>query len=608
MHRLIASVALIRLVHSHPFSADSHSPREDSVVTREKLHDVAQRNGFQIAPRHEAAYLLGLRSSYAIATQIDALPDYIDPRLGVLPTVGGGPRKYSRPDPAKNPLTAWCHVFDLKATEAETDLLKGRSVVVKDTVAVGQIPQALGTLPQFLWDKGRTDGYPISPIDATVVRRLLLAGGELKGTTTCENFSLSPMSFSSIFGPVHNPWQRGFNSGGSSSGSAALVGLHAARKAGAPSLDDMGPDVDLALGGDQAGSIRMPAAYCGIYGLKPTFGLVPYTGIAGLLPMIDYVGPIATNLEDIALCLSVIAGYDGLDPRMSPESPLRENVAKFHEELAAFAEAEAAKSKSHGSGSKPFRVGLITESFQIPGTNEEAAECVRSAAKKHFAAMGAEVAEVSIPLHALGAAIWTAAVRNQMASHAFGGRATDVLGHDLPHIAPPSWPPGSQEFYDVLSRHNPAVVLTTLGETLLGDVLPLSAQKKAHRHVLQLRAAYDKALQQFDVLVTPTAPGVAPPLPDRTDDQDKDQADPTKPSSVERMLRLTAGSINNTAPFNASGHPAISVPCGWAASANGECNLPVGMQIIGRRFGDLDVLKAAKVFELGGGQLGPRPE
>ncbi|CAK7204212.1 hypothetical protein SEUCBS139899_006966 [Sporothrix eucalyptigena] len=565
---------------------------DDPVVTREKLHEVARQNGFQIALQHEDAYLLGLRSSYAIASQIDALPNYIDPRLAVVPTNNGtGPREYARLDPADNPLTAWCHVCDVTATTPETDLLTGRAVVVKDTIAVGELPQALGTLPEFI---SSSSEYPISPIDATVVRRLLLAGAMLKGTTTCEHFSLSPMSFSSIFGPVHNPWQQGYNSGGSSSGSAALIGLHAARKANVPGLEGLGADISLALGGDQAGSIRVPASYCGIYGLKPTFGLVPYTGIAGLLPMIDHVGPLATNLDDIALLLSVLAGYDGLDPRMGPESPLRENVTVYHTELAAFR-----------PGNKPLRVGLLAESFKIPGTNEENAECVRSAAIKHFTAMGAQVSEVSVPLHTLGAAIWTAAVRNQMASHAFGGRATDLLTHDLPHIAPPSWPPADgQKFYDVVSNHNPSAVLTTMVETLLGDdkILPGTAQRKAHRHILQLRAAYDAALNDYDVFVTPTAPAVAPPLPDMTDAKINGQ------STVERMLRITAGSINNTAPFNASGHPALSIPCGWATSTRGDCMLPVGMQIIGRRFNDMGVLKAARVFELGGGGLGPRPQ
>ncbi|CAK7213009.1 hypothetical protein SBRCBS47491_001657 [Sporothrix bragantina] len=566
---------------------------ENPIVTREKLHEVAQRNGFQIAPQHEDAYLLGLRSSYAIAAQIDALPDYIDPRLSVVETNNSTlSRQYARVDPKDNPLTAWCHVCDVAATSPETDLLKGRSVAVKDTIAVGQLPQTLGTLPEFI---SQGPDYPISPIDATVVRRLLLAGATLKGTTTCEHFSLSPLSFSSIHGQVHNPWQRGYNSGGSSSGSAALVGLYAARKAGEPGLEGFGEDIDLALGGDQAGSIRVPASYCGIYGLKPTFGLVPYTGIAGLLPMIDYVGPLAMNLDDIALCLSVLAGYDGLDPRMGSESPLRENVVAYHTALKEF--------KSQPD--KPLRVGLITESFSIPGTNAENAACVREAALKHFSAMGAVVSDVSIPIHLLGAAIWTAAVRNQMASHAFGGRATDSLAHDLPHIAPSAWPPAdAQKLYDVVSAHNPSAVLTTMVEALLvhDTVLPPTAQRKAQRHILQLRAAYDAALADFDVLVTPTAPAVAPPLPDMSPEIKDGQ------SNVERLLRLTAGAINNTAPFNATGHPALSIPCGWATSANKDCMLPVGMQIIGRRFDDLGVLTAARVFELGGGGLGKRPQ
>ncbi|KAJ5805363.1 amidase [Penicillium riverlandense] len=576
---------------------------QDSVVSRELLHKVAHRSGFAISPLHEDAYLLGLRSSYAVAKQVELLPDYIDPRLEIVPTFGG-PRQYSKPEPNSNGLSAWCHVFSLRATVPETRLLENRSIALKDTIAVGCIPQTLGTLPSFVSGKSE---YQCSQIDATIVRRLLLAGATLTGTTTCENYSFSPMSYTSMSGPVHNPWQQGFNSGGSSSGSAALVALKVARAAGAKNLEGSGPDVELAIGGDQAGSIRVPASYCGIYGLKPTYGLVPYTGIAGLLPMIDHAGPLATNLEDIALLLTVLAGYDGLDERMNPESPLRDNVKQYHDELASFA-TQTARSKHcsarSGTVEPPLRVGLIIEGFQLPGMSEEVAETVRAAAMEHFTAQGAEVSEVSIPIHSLGAAIWTAAVRNQMASHAFGGRATDSLTHDLPHLTP-IWPP-NQEMYDVLSRHNPAVILTMLGETMLEDVIPLSAQRKAHRHVLELRAAYDDALGRFDVLITPTTPTVAPPLPD-IEDSSSGAADPTSPSTVEKMLRLAVGSTNNTSPFNASGHPALSVPCGWATSTHGGYKLPVGMQIIGRRFDDLGVLKAAKLFDLGGGKLGVRP-
>ena len=573
----------------------------ESPITAGLLHELARRNGIVISPHHEKAYLLGIQSTYEIAEKVNALPDYIDPRLHPVPVMGGV-RKYRKPEPEQNALNAWRYMMDVRAAKPQSQVLEGCCFALKDTIAVGNIPQSVGTFPQFLSDTGE---YPCPQIDAIVVQRFLLAGATLAGISTCENYSLSPMSYTSAFGPVHNPWRRGYNSGGSSSGSAALVALGVARDAGVEGLEAAGTDVTVAIGGDQAGSIRAPASYCGIYGLKPTFGLVPYTGIAGLLPMIDYVGPMARTIEDIALSLTVMAGYDGLDPRMSPESPLRENVEQYHETVATFA-AQVQHDRARPSAGPILRIGMITESFHIDGMSDEVAEVVRSAAIQHFTAMGAQVSEVSIPIHAVGAAIWTAAVRNQMASHAFGGRATDSLTHDLPHLSP-RWPP-DQEMYDLLSSHNPAVILTALGETLLTDsqLLPMSSQRKAHRHVLQLRAAYDEALQEFDVLVTPTTPTVAPPLPDLNDANATN--DPSGLDSlILKMLRMAAGSTNNTSPFNATGHPALNVPCGWGTASNGVDTLPIGLQIIGKRYDDAGVLKAAKLFELGGGGLGTRP-
>ncbi|KPI35363.1 Amidase [Cyphellophora attinorum] len=557
--------------------------QSESPVTVERLRSLARRNGFTIPPQHEASWLLGLRSSYFIATYVSSLPVYIDPSLAPVPTKDQI-RVYGRPDPQSNALNAWCHTTSLQAREPMSDLLKDRGVVAKDTIAVAGVPQTLGTLPQFI---SRSKEYPCSTIDAPVVQRLLLAGATLKGTSTCENYSLSPMSYTSAFGPVHNPWQHGYNSGGSSSGSAALVGLSMARLSGQEGLEHLGPAVDLALGGDQAGSIRLPASFCGIYGLKPSFGLIPYTGIAGLSAMIDHVGPLATTIEDIALLLSVTAGYDGIDPRMSPESPLRDNVVSYHDELVKFTRNFSLE--QHRGLHRPIlRVGLISESFTVFGMSQEVASVVHCSATKYFSAVGAQVSTISIPLHLDGPAIWTAAVRNQMASSAFGGRAGEMLTHDLPHLAP-RWPLG-QEVYDHLSTHNPAVILTALGESLLTDcdMLPLSAQRTAHRQALQLRAVYDKALEEVDVLITPTGLTAAPPLPKLDNGHEAS-------SSIENLLRLSAGSTNNTSPFNITGHPALNVPCGWATTPDGLHKLPVGMQIIGKRFGDFEVLKAAKI-------------
>ena len=137
-------------------------------------------------------------------------------------------------------------------------------------------------------------------VDATIVERILDAGGEIAGKAVCEYYCVSGGSHTSSTGPVHNPHKRGYTTGGSSSGSAALVAAG---------------DVDMAIGGDQAGSIRIPASHCGIVGLKPTFGLVPYTGIGLLEITIDTAGPMTATVRDNALLLEVIAGPDGLDTR-----------------------------------------------------------------------------------------------------------------------------------------------------------------------------------------------------------------------------------------------------------------------------------------------------
>ena len=143
------------------------------------------------------------------------------------------------------------------------------------------------------------EGY-IPDIDATVVHRILDAGGTIVGKAHCEYFCLSGGSHTSATGPVHNPHKMGYSAGGSSSGSAVLVALG---------------EVDMALGGDQGGSIRMPASFCGIYGMKPTHGLVPYTGIMPIEIYVDHTGPMTANVADNALLLEVLAGPDGYDPR-----------------------------------------------------------------------------------------------------------------------------------------------------------------------------------------------------------------------------------------------------------------------------------------------------
>jgi amidase len=551
-----------------------------SSVTLEVLHDVAAKNNMKVSPEHEEAFLLVLQSADATAANIDALPNYIDPRLAPVATKGR--REFRKP--SENSYNAWSHQANLVAEKPLSTLLEGRTLAIKGNMSVGGLPYTCGMFPQFV---SKANDYPIAQIDAIVVRRILEASGRILGTATCENYSLTPMSYTSASGPVHNPWLKGHNTGGSTSGGACALALRQARAAGVPGLEGAGPDVDIAMGGDQAGSIRLPSSYVGCYGLKPTYGLVPYTGISGLHPAIDFTGPMAHNVQDIATMLTVLAGWDGLDPRMSPESPLRENAKQYHTELAAF---DASKSS--------LKIGIVSESLTTLGTSEDVARVVSEAAKKHFGAAGATVSDVSIPMHLLGPAIWTAATRNHMAGLVIGGRTPDMLQHNMPHFEP-RWPP-DQEMYDILTHANPAVINVIFGETLLREKYGNEVQGKAHRHVFELRAAYDKALEEFDVLITPTTPTVAPPLPDMRPEKEGG-------SSLMDKIKLAVGSTNQTCPFNATGHPALSVPCGWAKSRDGKGWLPVGMQVIGKRWDDLGVLKAAKVFEAGGGGLGKWP-
>ena len=164
-------------------------------------------------------------------------------------------------------------------------------MALKDNVCLAGVPMMIGA--------GFLDGS-VPDIDATIVTRILDAGGEIAGKAVCEYYCVSGGSHTSSTGPVHNPYKMGYSAGGSSSGSAVLVALG---------------EVDMAIGGDQGGSIRMPSSFSGVYGMKPTHGLVPYTGIMPIEIYIDHTGPMTATVSDNALLLEVIAGPDGYDPR-----------------------------------------------------------------------------------------------------------------------------------------------------------------------------------------------------------------------------------------------------------------------------------------------------
>ena len=174
-----------------------------------------------------------------------------------------------RPDPEDNPLNAWYWRCEIKG--ASGGLLAGKTVAIKDNVCVAGLPLMNGT--------SVLEGY-VPNIDATIVTRILDAGGTIMGKAVCESLCFSGGSHTSDTGPVLNPHNHARTAGGSSSGSAALVAAG---------------EVDMSIGGDQGGSIRIPASWCGIYGLKPTHGLVPYTGVFPIELTLDHTGPLAAR-------------------------------------------------------------------------------------------------------------------------------------------------------------------------------------------------------------------------------------------------------------------------------------------------------------------------
>src|SRR6202045_2932919 len=250
--------------------------------TLDQLRSVAEDLGMTMGDEELKSYDALMQGNYATYDIVDAMPDYV-PAVKYPRTPG------YRPEGEENKYNAWYVKTTVKGAPAGK--LAGKTVVLKDNVCLAGVPMMNGA--------STLEGYT-PDIDATIVTRILDAGGTIVGKAHCEYFCFSGGSHTNATGPVHNPHKMGYSAGGSSSGSAALLAAG---------------EVDMAIGGDQGGSIRIPAAYCGVYGMKATHGLVPYTGVMPIELTLDHTGPIPSNVANNALFLEVLAGPDGLDPR-----------------------------------------------------------------------------------------------------------------------------------------------------------------------------------------------------------------------------------------------------------------------------------------------------
>lgn len=443
-------------------------------------------------------------------------------------------RVWKRPASEDNPYNAWYVTTEI-TTVAEGPLA-GRTVAIKDNTSVAGVPMMNGSKT--------VEGY-VPAEDATVVRRVLDAGATIVGKSVCEDLCFSGGSHTARTGPVRNPWDQTRTTSGSSSGNGALL---------ASGL------VDLAIGGDQGGSIRMPAAFSGVVGHKPTHGLVPYTGAFPIEQTIDHLGPMARTVTDAAILLGVLAGADGQDPRQPT------NLSAFDvDELL-----EQVRSSAAG-----LRVGVVREGFGRDNSEPGVDETVRAAiATLRGAGLVAE--EVSVPWHLLGAHVWNViGIEGTLAQMVEGnGYGVNWQGR---------YDPALIEHFGRQWRSDPREFSQTVQLVLLtGGYLHERFHNKHYamaRNLVPLaRKGYDDALARYDVLVMPTTPMTATKIP---------AEDAPREEIIGRALEM----VGNTCPLDVTGHPACSVPAGLSDG------LPVGLMIVGKHFDDATVLRVAHTFE-----------
>ncbi len=489
--------------------------------TDKDLQHIAEANHFELNDEELATFQQLLPGMFQLLEQMDQTPEPREPLKYRDRDPGYRP---SREDDPFNAILRRCR---LKG--ASSGKLAGKRFGLKNNISVAGMPMTSGSLV--------LEDY-VADTDATIVTRLLDAGAEIVALTNLENFSMSGGGDTSAFGPVRNPHNLDHLASGSSGGSAAALYYD---------------DIDITIGGDQGGSIRMPASWCGIVGHKPTYGLVPYTGIAGIEHTIDHTGPMARTVADAALTLEVIAGKDPKDPRQG-EVPVQPYTQALEQGLSG------------------LRIGVLSEGFGLALSEADVDESVHRALAV-FGELGAVTSDVSVPAHReAGGILWgllegsAALLRgNGMGYHWQGqydtrlsealGKARKAQGNDLP----------------------PTIKLALLFGDYIADKYHGRLYGKAQNLRPGLRAAYDRIFEQVDVIAMPTTPMKA------------HKYDPNQ----DLLGLLTHGwnMFDNTAPFDLTGHPALSIPCG---KSNG---LPVGLMLVGRQFDDATLLRAGHAFE-----------
>jgi len=490
----------------------------------DELQRIARAFWMNLSPEDLASFRNMMEGALASYRRLD---QFAEPTLEVKYPRDAG----YRPTAVQNPLNAWYWKCSIKG--AAEGKLTGKKIAIKDNACVAGIHMMIGSSVM--------EGF-VPDVDATVVTRILDAGGEIVGKAVCDHMCLWGGTDS---GFVLNPHDPKRSAGASSSGSAALV---------------VAGECDMAIGGDTGGSIRIPSSYSGACGIKPTYGLVPYTAMFPLELTLDHVGPMARSAAGCALLLEAIAGPDGLDPRQ----PADIRTQAYTRYLVGDA--------------RNLRIGIVREGFGWPGVSEPDVDMMVRDAAHGLTRTGATVREISIPLHREGIHIYAPILveGSTMLWMDGNGVGTGWKGYyttSLMDFFARSRQVRANDFSDMVKL-----------QVLLGQYMHDNYQghyyAKAQNLARVLRAAYEEAFKEVDLLVMPTTPTKAflNPLPNA--------------SREEYVARAAASGMTvNTCPFNVTGHPAMSVPSGMSGG------LPVGMMLIGRHWEDGTVLRVADAFE-----------
>jgi len=418
------------------------------------------------------------------------------------------------------------YVTDETIEGADDGPLAGKTVAVKDNISTEGVRTTCGS--------AMLSDY-VPPYDATVVERLKDAGATIPGKTNMDEFGMGTTTETSAFGPVENPIAEGRVPGGSSGGSAAVVAAG---------------DADLALGSDTGGSIRCPAAFCGVVGIKPTYGLVSRYGLVAYANSLEQIGPIAPTVEDAAGLLDVIAGPDEHDAT-TQEAP----------------DADGSYAAAADGDVDGLSIGVPTE--LLDGADEEVVETFWDA-MADLEAQGASYHEVDLPSveHAVEAYYVIAMSEASSNLARFDGvRYGQSGGYDG------NWNESfanarEEGFGEEVKRR------VLLGTYALSAGYHDKYYKKAQDARAWVKQDFDEALDDADVLASPTMP--VPPM--------------KRGESLDDPLTMYLADANTT-PVNLANLPAISVPAGET-----DDGLPVGLQLVGPAFGEREIIRAGSAL------------